>query len=186
MKNNEKDMASFHAIASIATNQTLDISFTRFVSNRRSSRCYYPKPTRRSLLIILFLMFCVLNTLLYARAEEVVIVNPDVTLESLSKNALRAIFGMRLRTWPDNQPIKVFVFTDDNPIHASFAKSQLLIFPQQLRRAWDRLIYSGTGQGPNQVKSVEEMRNAIATTPGAIGYIQADQVTDRIRVLEVE
>ena len=140
----------------------------------------------RSIKFIMLVALCLSSISLTVEAEEVVIVNPDVTLEILSKNALRAIFGMRLRTWPDDQPIKVFVFKDNNPIHANFAKSQLSIFPHQLRRAWDRLVYSGTGQAPNQVDSVGDMRETIATTPGAIGYMEADQVTDRVRVLEVE
>ena len=124
-----------------------------------------------------------------AWAEEVVIANPDINtkhLKNMNKNTLRAIFGMRLRTWPDNSPIRVFVLKDDDPTHISFAKKQLSIFPQQLRRAWDRLIYSGTGQAPREVASEEEMRDLVASTTGAIGYIDKDKVSDEVRVVEVE
>lgn len=186
MKNNEKEVTSFQGTIPIAANRTIYLSLVRLVSKRQMARCWSSRLARRSLIFIIFSMYWVLNASLYAKAEEVVVVNPDVMRETLSKNALRAIFGMRLRTWPDGQPIKVFVFKDNNPIHANFAKSQLSIFPHQLRRAWDRLVYSGTGQAPSQVNSVEDMREAIAATPGAIGYMEADRVTDRIRVLEVE
>jgi hypothetical protein len=41
-----------------------------------------------------------------------------------------------------------------------------------MRSAWDRLVYSGTGQAPLEVSSEEEMRAKIASTPGAIGYLK--------------
>lgn len=118
-------------------------------------------------------------------AQEVV-VNPDVPKENLSRNALRAIFGMRLQIWPDGTPIRVFVLTDESKIHAAFAKKKLGIFPHQLRRAWDRLVYSGTGQAPHEVSSAQEMRAKIASTPGAIGYLPKEMINDNIRMVEIE
>lgn len=82
---------------------------------------------------------------------------------------------MRLRKWPDGQVIKVFVLKDDAPHHIEFSKSILHIFPYQLRRAWDRQVYSGTGQSPNKVKSIEEMWEKLSKTPGAIGYLPIEQ-----------
>ncbi len=122
-------------------------------------------------------------------AQEVV-VHSSVKQESISRNTLRAIFGMRHRKWPDGFPIKVFVLRDDASLHISFSKSILYIFPYQLRRAWDRQVYSGTGQAPNEVESIEEMRKKIADTPGAIGYLplpenHENEVDTALRVLHV-
>lgn len=112
--------------------------------------------------------------------------NPDVQKDDLSKNALRAIFGMRLRTWPDGTPIRVFVLGEHSQIHAKFAKRNLGIFPHQLRRAWDRLVFSGTGQAPFEVSSATEMRASIASTSGAIGYLPKETVNESVRVVEVK
>ncbi len=93
---------------------------------------------------------------------------------------------MRLRAWPiDKEPITVFVFKDDHPNHLSFAKRVLSIFPHQLRRAWDRLVYSGTGQAPIVVDTTEEMLQAVASTSGAIGYVEKKKVNDSVRIVEV-
>jgi hypothetical protein len=130
-----------------------------------------------------------------ADSPVALIANPDVQLRSsegagepayLSPNSLRAVFGMRLRTWPDGRPIRVFVLEDDHPVHKRFTKAFLSIFPYQLRRLWDRSVYSGTGQAPNQVGSQEEMRAVVAKTPGAIGYVEADEVDESVHVLEVQ
>lgn len=100
-----------------------------------------------------------------------IVVHPDVRQQNISRNVLRAIFGMRLRKWPDGMPIKVFVLKDDAPFHAAFSKEILHVFPHQLRRAWDRLVYSGTGQSPFEVSSMEEMKEKISNITGAIGYL---------------
>lgn len=143
-------------------------------------------PGLRCLLIAC--LFTILGSLVWipgVDAQEVVI-SPDVPKENLSRNALRAIFGMRLRIWPDGTPIRVFVLGDESRIHAAFAKKKLGIFPHQLRRAWDRLVYSGTGQAPHEVSSAKEMRAKIASTPGAIGYLPKEMINDSVRLVEVE
>ncbi len=123
-----------------------------------------------------------------AAAQEV-IANADVTDKTVSQNTLRAIFTMRLRQWPDGKPVKVFVLPDGNTLHVSFAKGVLNTFPYQLKRSWDLQVYSGSGQAPVEVSSVEEMLQKVASTPGAIGYISEDYLTggknEHSHVLEV-
>jgi ABC-type phosphate transport system substrate-binding protein len=115
-----------------------------------------------------------------------VITNPAVTEKTLSKTPLRAIFGMRLQTWPDGTAIKVFVMPDDAPLHAAFSKEKLNVFPYQLRSAWDRLVFSGTGQAPETVTSQEEMLAKVASTPGAIGYLTKSRIDGRVNVLQIK
>jgi ABC-type phosphate transport system substrate-binding protein len=93
---------------------------------------------------------------------------------------------MRLRSWPSGKPIQVYVLRDTHPTHIRFCKQVLNIFPHQLRFAWDRQVYSGTGQAPREVESVEEMRAQVAATPGALGYLQRSRVDDSVRVLPIQ
>ncbi len=122
------------------------------------------------------------------RAEEVnvAIHKGSAPITPISRYVLAAIFGMRLTTWPDGSAIKVFVLPYDNRIHALFCKQILHIFPHQLRTAWDRLVYSGTGQSPEVLDTEEEMRARIASTPGAIGYLTKERPDDSIAILPVE
>ncbi len=136
-------------------------------------------------------LFTLLVTLSFADnalpAGDVVetVVHPSINTEYLSKNLLRSIFSMRLRTWQDGLPIRVFVLPDDAPLHSIFAKQKLNVFPYQLRSAWDRLVYSGTGQAPFVVHSEEEMRARIATTPGAIGYLSGTKIDDSVQIVHI-
>lgn len=122
----------------------------------------------------------------WADGHYEVVAHITVNTHSLSSNSLRTIFGMRQQTWPDGMPIRVFVLADNAPLHNSFAKEKLSTFPYQLRQAWDRLVFSGTGQGPIKVSSSEEMFDRIASTPGAIGYLEKTKINRRVNVLQIK
>ncbi len=144
-----------------------------------------------------------------ANSEEVVVaVNPATPAgNAIARNTLSAIFGMRLRTWKNGTPICVYVLPDNNPVHGMFCKQILGVFPHQYRTAWDRLVFSGTGQAPLEVTSEEEMRASlagtrgeapvvvgseeemrqkIATTSGAIGYLTRKMINESVTVLPLE
>lgn len=115
-----------------------------------------------------------------------VITHPGINSNYLSKNLLRSIFGMRLRAWQNGLPVRVFVLPDDAPLHSVFTKQKLNLFPYQLRSAWDRMVYSGTGQAPFVVHTEEEMRARIASTPGAIGYLSGSMINDSVQVVHID
>lgn len=118
-------------------------------------------------------------------SEVVVIVAPTSGGQSVSRSTLRAIYGMRLHKWPDGMPIRVFVYRDDHPDHVAFSKSVLQVFPHQLRQAWDRLVFSGLGQYPEQVATPQEMLTRVSATPGAVGYVKSSEVNQNVHILQV-
>jgi hypothetical protein len=115
-----------------------------------------------------------------------IIVNNAVPAYHYSLNEVRAIFVMRLTQWKNGETIKVFVLPDDHPVHKSFTKNNLNMFPHQLRSIWNRLIYSGTGTAPTQVSSLEEMQEAISNTPNAIGYLDSPSENSKVHFLDYQ
>ncbi|ABA57653.1 conserved hypothetical protein [Nitrosococcus oceani ATCC 19707] len=132
----------------------------------------------------IFIAFIFFSVIQEVNAQQVV-VNSDVPETNLTRGALRAIFSMRLRTWPDGSLIKVFVLSDNSPLHIQFSKKILNIFPYQLRRTWDRLVYSGTGQAPIEVNSIKEMGSRVASTSGAIGYLPTENSNSQVRTVNI-
>ncbi len=98
------------------------------------------------------------------------IINKRVPHGQLSTHTLRSIFSMRLSLWPNGLPIRVIVLDDSHPVHQEFSKQVLGMFPYQLRQAWDRGVFSGTGTEPILANSVDEMITKVRLIPGAIGY----------------
>ncbi|SET00101.1 hypothetical protein SAMN05216326_1099 [Nitrosomonas marina] len=142
-------------------------------------------PNTKHLYILLTMLLFVITDI-KAESHYQIVTHPSVNEDSISKNYLRAIFSMRPRAWSNDLIIKVFVLPDDNPLHHSFAKEQLGLFPYQLRQSWDRLVFSGTGQAPTTVSSNEEMRLRIMNTPGAIGYLETAYIDDEINILQIK
>jgi hypothetical protein len=122
-------------------------------------------------IILLFAIIILPNTVLKADELKPALLDSNGQAKHLSSEKVREIFFMRLSSWPDGSPIHVFVLPDNNPLHARFAKEILGVYPFQLRSAWDRMVFSGTGVSPTTVETPEEMQMRVKQTPGAIGYI---------------
>jgi hypothetical protein len=125
-----------------------------------------------------------LSASLYADTT-VAIVNPGEATHPFERKTLRAAFGMTLQSWPDGQPLTIFVFRDENPLHQQFCRTVLGVLPYSLRRNWDRLLFSGGGQAPIVVNNVHEMLQRVATTPGAIGYLNKESVDESVSIIEI-
>jgi hypothetical protein len=114
------------------------------------------------------------------------VVHINTPQRSISINGLSAIFKMRLRHWNDGSRVSVFVLEDDDPLHKQFCKQILNVFPHQMRRNWNKLVFSGTGQAPLLLENKDEMIRKLSTTPGAIGYLSGKDLTKDIIILDIE
>lgn len=99
---------------------------------------------------------------------------------------MRAIYSKRLHQWPDGTRVQVYALPDNRPVHDRFCKSKLNIFPHQMRKVWDRMIYSGTGQAPIQVDSEIEMVTTVSSISGAVGYVSSNLVNKTVKAIDVE
>jgi len=106
-------------------------------------------------------------------------------IEELSINEARAIFSMRMRIWPDGSPITVFVLPNNNPKHNLFVRSLLRLLPHQLKRNWDRLVYTGIGQAPIEVANEQQMIQQLRATPGSIGYINSGIQDETLHLIKL-
>ena len=110
-----------------------------------------------------------------------VIVSPSLAEITLDRSLLRAVFTMRVREWPDGTPVRVFVLPDDNPLSDRFYRERLGMYSYVLRRAWDRMVFTGTGLAPTVVRSESEMIELVRSTPGAIGFVRKRETSSRNR-----
>jgi hypothetical protein len=115
-----------------------------------------------------------------ALAVEVV-VSPSLANVRLDRGLLRAVFTMRVREWPDGTPVRVFVLPDDNPLSDQFYRERLGMYSYVLRRAWDRMVFTGTGFAPTVVRSEVEMLERVRDTPGAIGFVRKREASSQNR-----
>lgn len=135
----------------------------------------------KSLIVILFFLSPIAEA-------EIVIAHPDVPISSLSQQDLRSIFTMRTSRWPNQKPVYVFVLADKEPLHRSFVKSKLGMFPYQLRMIWDRSVFSGAGFPPILVPSTQAMLLRVQNTKGAVGYMDDSgyPILTGVKIIEIQ
>ena len=146
-------------------------------NTRRIKGKWECSPVRVALKKVLFIFLVLCFSVQSAQPQKntfVVIAHPSVAIEQLNLFQLRKIFSMKQTNWPGGQGVKVFVLNSKSTIHLNFCKSLLKMFPYQLDQIWNKLTYSGLGDPPVTVDSMEEMLERVSQTPGAIGYLNAD------------
>lgn len=88
---------------------------------------------------------------------------------------------MNKQYWPDGSKITVYVLPSDSPLHKSFCREKLQMFPYQLERLWNQSTYSGQGDPPVVVETQEALIQAVSNTPGAIGYAYKDALDSALQ-----
>jgi hypothetical protein len=53
----------------------------------------------------------------------------------------------------------------------------------EVKKLWLRAQLTGSGNPPSNVNSEDEMVEKVASTPGAVGYVSQDKVSDKVKVL---
>jgi len=112
-----------------------------------------------------------------------VIVHPEAAAVGLDSSRVQGIFTLRDQQWPDGRPIHLVVLPDTAPLHQQFCREVLGVYPHQLRRIWDRRVFSGMAPAPRGVIDEAAMRREVAATPGAIGYLSREMSNEGVRVV---
>lgn len=134
---------------------------------------------------LLFQLLLVLSTGLFSlcvHAEYVVIVHPEVSA-SLSQDDVERIFLAKTKTFPDGKQAVPVNQQEGTDIRATFDQKINGKTESQMKSYWARLIFTGKAVPIRQLEDDEQVRNFVATTPGAIGYIDSGNVDDSVKAV---
>lgn len=143
------------------------------------------KKLRRQITVFTCVLMCICSSFDAFAIDIITYPNSSAISSELSVHELRQIFTMRQRVWKNGDKITVFVLSSKSLLHQKFCKKTLKIFPYQLDRIWQKLTYSGLGQMPVVVNSVEELKEAVRSTPGAIAYVDKFHEGDKVNVIQI-
>lgn len=121
-----------------------------------------------------------------AYAEVVVVVARDSAIETLSPTDLRDIYLGRLDRLPNGVSVTPIDQAESAPAYAAFYRRYLDQSPAQIKAHWSKRIFTGRGQPPRSVENGATMARTIAGNPDAIGYLDAERVDERLRVVRIE
>ena len=117
-------------------------------------------------------------------AEVAVIAHPSVPVSRVDKTTLFDVYSGDIKEWDNGDPI---VLVDLKP--KSDMKSAFYEFlgksASRMKSIWMKNLLTGEGQPPESVESQAAILEFVATTPGAIGYVDRELVTEQVITLTV-
>lgn len=111
-----------------------------------------------------------------------VIVPKSMAVSSITPVELSLIFWRKKLYWADGKRMHPLNLSTDHPLRRQFSQRILGSQPEAQTDYWNELYYQGNSP-PHVVNSQEAMLRYVAESPGAIGYIHACKVDNRVKVL---
>ncbi|GAA5216778.1 phosphate ABC transporter substrate-binding protein [Corallincola platygyrae] len=124
-------------------------------------------------------LFCVAS--FTAQSAVVLIGNPAAS--ELSKSDAKKLFLGKLKKVPGGGKAQVIEFEDGHPLRIEFHDKVTGKSESQLQSYWSRLIFTGKATAPSQLASPDQVKQKVASNPGAVGYVDEADVDASVKVL---
>ncbi|MFO7445547.1 MAG: substrate-binding domain-containing protein [Ignavibacteriaceae bacterium] len=130
----------------------------------------------------LYILAAILFFTVSGYAQVAIIANKSVSDGSVSVSKLTDIYSLRAKAWSNGNAIILFTHKSDNASTGKFF-SAIGKSSADMKKVWMKLQLTGEGQAPEALGSDDEVLNKVASTPGAIGFVDAGKVNDKVKVL---
>jgi ABC-type phosphate transport system substrate-binding protein len=117
-----------------------------------------------------------------ALAQIAVIANKSAPVDTIGRNELLDFYSGDVRKWSDDQPVVAFDLKPKEEVREVFYK-YLGKSSSRMKSIWLRRVLSGEGQPPEALRTEEEVVKKVAETAGAIGFVSAAKLNDKVKVL---
>lgn len=118
--------------------------------------------------------------------EIVVVVSRASDVRRLTVEQVADIFLGATQTFPGGVHALPVDLPEASPLRTAFYDAFAGKSPAQMKMHWARLVFTGRGQPPRTLASVEAVKAFLATHPNAIAYMSASHVDDRVRIVRID
>ena len=132
---------------------------------------------------LLLLGLLAFGPLASAWADLVVVTNPKSGIDRMSREEVVFLFLGRWRQLPSGIAAVPIDLPIDSPERAAFYRQLVSKSPSEIKAYWSRLMFSGGARPPISPDSREEQIRILASTPGAIGYLDRSAVDNRMKIV---
>jgi ABC-type phosphate transport system substrate-binding protein len=117
-------------------------------------------------------------------AEVAVIAHPSVPASEISKSHLLDIFTGDVKEWENGEPVVIVDLKPRSDVKEAFY-DYLGKSSSRMKSIWMRNMLTGEGTPPESLESQAEIVERVTNTPGAIGYVNRELVTDGVITLRI-
>jgi ABC-type phosphate transport system substrate-binding protein len=116
---------------------------------------------------------------------QVLIANPNVKINELSKSDLRDIFTGVSATFKDGSRV-VPALLKGGAAHEEFLKAYIGKNDASFRAGWRAIMFAGQGAMPQSFATPEALIQFVSSVPGAIGYLGSGANPSGVKILVVK
>lgn len=116
-------------------------------------------------------------------AEVAVIVHLENSADVNDKQIKRLFLG-KAKSFDGGLSATAVNLPEGNAIRQDFEKKILKKTANQLKAYWSRLIFTGKARPPKELASDADIKAQVAGNIGSIGYIDASQADDTVKVVK--
>lgn len=109
-----------------------------------------------------------------------VVVNKDNTVQNVTSDHLAKIFKGEVKKWPDGKNVVLVLH------NASRGEMITLQHLNKMSEADVKALMASHKDAIRTVESDADVIDAVASTPGAIGFVEEHSITDRVGVIRVD
>ena len=138
----------------------------------------YGKPLWQTALLMSLVIQC--------QAQVVVIGHRALHFSHLNQDQVRAIFLGQAINLETSVPLRPFNLPSSSPLYRAFYQQVVGWSEDRVSAYWADATFRGQGNMPAEVRNAAVMLAVVEGTPGAIGYVDAEDVVDygaRVKVL---
>ena len=137
----------------------------------------------RFLLLSLPLLWLILSEPLHAEEKMAIIVSETTSSkDALSTEDLARIYRRKKLFWANGTPIVPLNLPVTHALRRTFSRTVLSELPEEMDAYWSAQYFHGISP-PYVLASEEAVVEFVATTPGAIGYVNTTAVNSHVHVL---
>jgi ABC-type phosphate transport system substrate-binding protein len=118
-----------------------------------------------------------------AQAEIVVIVNPKNPAASMTAEQVSALYLGSATTFPEGGAAALADQPEAAGIRGDFYQKATGRSAAQVKATWARIVFTGKGAPPKELKTDAEVKAFVASDPKAIGYVNASAVDGSVKAV---
>jgi len=147
--------------------------------------------TLRSLIILVFTLPALLIAAASAFAadagqhEPVIVVSARNPLSALRYRQVAAIFLAQTDRFPDGAAAVPLDLPPGSALRDAFYLHVADRSPALMKAYWSKMVFTGRGQPPRELRNSAAVRRMVADNPAMIGYIDRAALDASVKVLEV-
>ena len=115
--------------------------------------------------------------------DLVVIVNEEVPATALSTDELASIFTRATRSWKDGSMVRPLNLQPGSAERSEFDRTVLNMSPERSAQFWMDRQVRGEEPAPKAIAKAEIIVWLVSTLRGSIGYVPADKVDAKVRIV---